>query len=216
MKTFDEVKKEVTLEKYGYLDVLTKKIADPNSKTLEINSAENVKNIVLDDIENIDMITNMRIGSIINDTIEFVKRYALENLDDYYYRFDKFVNDRILGLSETVPRDMPSAVYGLGMTKEDFEECFKGKDINKPGFGDELRQKANEFYGTSIPMGEEYKMLKSTTPSKLEEIEDENERNKAIMNWFDGSIASGIMANSQVLKNPYYQEAKKNLEGRSI
>lgn len=216
MKTFDEVKKRITQQKYAIVDRFTKILADPNLTIEQINANENVKNIVLDDIENIDIITNMRIGRAINDTIEFVKKYALKD-SSYYENFDKFVNNYMLGLAETGDRYIAPAVDELGMTKEDFEECFKGKNINNPGFGDELRQKANRFYGTSIPMEEEYKMLKSTDPRYLKvEIEDENERNKAIMHWFDGIIASGICVDSQILKAPDYQEAKKNLEGRSI
>ncbi len=225
MKTFDEIKNEITKHRLEGIERFQEQLVDPKNVADEEvkNTSKNYIQYCKRDLDNIDELTTMKIARNINDLIKDIQYGFYQDIDKYFKSFDDFVNDWVINTppvmneEQSFPNHYSTSFYDLGMTKDDLE-CLRGTNPDTIDFGDKLRQKANDFYGINIPMGREVPKAKR----ELDEIRDADsieyaqafvnlkEKERDAGEFWKGGV--GIVIISDI---PQYQDAKKRISAKS-
>ena len=219
MKTFDEVKADIVSFNSKLISQYQEKIVQSGVSDFDKNVANKVIQTAQNNIDNIDEVTTIKIGSEVNSLIKYIQYGYSREGSEYHNQFDKFMEKWVLGEYDREGNKKPGPaavdyVYSLGITGEDLQ-CLKGTIPIKREFGDELRQRVNAVMGTKIPMsGVEENALKEWENATDETKEQAFVTLKEVQRD-SGSLRSGntfyTLANNQM-----YQEAKSHISGRTI
>ena len=98
MKTFDEIKNEITKHRLEGIERFQEQLVDPKNVADEEvkNTAKNYIQYCKRDLDNIDKLTTMKIARNVNDLIKDIQYGFYQDMDKYFKSFDDFVNDWII------------------------------------------------------------------------------------------------------------------------
>lgn len=219
MKTFDEVKLDMSKFSTRLLTEYQGKLNQPGISEFEQTVANKVVASLQSNLDNIDEVTTIKIGSEVNSLIKYIQYAYSREGSDYHNQFEKFMERWVLGEYDRDGNKKPGPaavdyVYSLGITGEDLQ-CLKGTIPIEKEFGDVLRQRVNAVMGTNIPMA-------GVEETALREYQNASEENKAqaFVTLKEVQRDSGSLRNGNsyypLANNQAYQEAKANISGRTM
>lgn len=214
MKTFEEIKSDITKFNMRLLTEYQEKLNQPGISEFDQIVANKVVTNAQRNLDNIDEVTTINIGSEVNGLIKQIQYAFSKDGSDYFNQFDKFMEKWVLGEYDKNGNKKPGPaatgyVQSLGITSEDLQ-CLKGSVPIKYDFGDVLRQRANTVIGTNIPMAS----VEEKAEHELEAATEENKA-QAYVKWMEIQRDSGSLRNGNsynvLATNQTYQEAKAML-----
>ena len=224
MRTYDDVKKGLLLEKKSLMNRCIQALEKGGVKDFEVVALNSVIGDCQEYIDNIDEVTTIEIGGTTNSIISGIQSAYKLYLNDYWQNFEKFADEYIIGLTpegnfKNGSFFAQSQCYQLGIGISELASCFKGKDPMSNEAADDLKKLVNYSYGTNIPMaGVEQQALQEYQSVAFSF--DQAAKDKAFVNLKEVQRDAGSLKNGGTFyllaTNQDYQEAKARLEQKNL
>ena len=191
MKTFEEVKNE-------QITRIAKLI---QKKEENLNDSVDYKwlNILKNNLENIDELTEAIIGVYTRGIIKDMNYLQRTDINGYYNHFQEKINNSIA---------LQSTKDGLGMTLEDFK-VFEGQNLMSNVAADLFKKNVNANFGTNIPSSSEEAQIKqafkdmnvldvdSWTKEDAQTYVDFREMSNALGETINGGVLESVLADDE-------------------
>ena len=191
MKTFEEVKNE-------QITRIAKLI---QKKEENLNDSVDYKwlNILKNNLENIDELTEAIIGVYTRGIIKDMNYLQRTDINGYYNHFQEKINNSIA---------LQPTKDGLGMTLEDFK-VFEGQNLMSNVAADLFKKNVNANFGTNIPSSSEEAQIKqafkdmnvldvdSWTKEDAQTYVDFREMSNALGETINGGMLESVLADDE-------------------